>query len=152
MSKGFSITESLTACTATPGDTSISIAGVAARRIEVTGFIVGALGTMADAMVQWQLRRFDTADGTGTTLSVEAPADPVDVSLVVVKGNHSAEPTYGSLAIPVNLPCHLRSYGTWTARTGYGQIIPAVATEGFGLVGFEASYVGLLGTTLFWTE
>ena len=65
--KSFSIPESLTNCTTTPGGTSISIAGVAARRIQVSGFIAGALGTMADAMVQWQLRRFDTADGTGTT-------------------------------------------------------------------------------------
>ena len=152
MAKGFSITESLTACTATPGDTSISIAGVAARRIEVTGFIAAILGTTADSMAQWQLRRFDTADGTGTTLSVEAAADPVDASLVVCKGNHTAEPTYGSLMIPVNYPCHLRNTAIWRAEASFPQIIPAVATEGFGLVGFDAAYVGLLGTTLFWKE
>lgn len=152
MTKAFSINESLTAMTATPGDTSISIAGVAARRITVTGFIAGALGTMADAMAQWQLRRFDTADGTGTTLATEAPSDPVDASLVVCKGNHTVEPTYGSLPIPVNYPCHLRATAMWHARPGNGLIIPAVATEGIGLVGFEATYTGLVGTTLFWEE
>ena len=152
MAKGFSVQESATACTATPGDTSISLAGVAARRIKVVGFIAGHLGTMTDETIQWQLRRFDTADGTGTTLSVEAPADPVDVSLVVAKGDHSVEPTYGSLPIPVNFPVHLRGTAIWNARPGYEQIIPAVVTEGFGLVAFAAAYTGLLGTTLFFTE
>ena len=152
MGKGFSVQESLQACTTTPGVTSISLAGVAARRIQVTGFIAGHLGTMADETIQWQLRRFDTADGTGTALGVEAPADPVDVSLVVAKGNHSVEPTYGSLAIPVNFPVHLRGTAIWNVRPGYEQKIPAVATEGFGLVAFAAAYAGLLGTTLFFTE
>jgi len=106
---------------------------------------------MADAVAQWQLRRFDTADGTGTALA-ETPDDKLDTALCVAKGNHSAEPTYGSLAIPVVYPAHLRATAVWQARPGRGIIIPAVATEGVGLVCFEATYTGLLGTTLFWEE
>jgi len=151
MPKGFSAKDVAQACTTTPGVTSISLAGHASLRAVVTGFIGCALGTMADAVAQWELRRFDTADGTGTALT-ETPDDKLDTALCVAKGNHSVEPTYGSLDIPVVYPAHLRATAVWQSRPGRGIIIPAVATEGVGLVAFEATYTGLLGTTIFWEE
>jgi len=140
------------AVTASPGDTVVSLTSAATIRPAVYELILGTTGTPGDQAIEWQLRRFDTADGTGDALA-EQPVDPADpAALATAKGNHTVEPTYGSLAIPLILGIHQRATFHWRAMQGRGIKIPAVATEGVGIVPFNASYIGLATATMFWEE
>lgn len=140
------------AMTATPGDTVLSYQSTTAIRPALFELIVGTTGTPADNAIEYRLKRFDTADGTADALTAD-PVDPGDPAAVgTLQGNHTAEPTYGSLGQPLIFGLHQRATFRWIAAPGREIKIPAVATEGLGLVGFNGTYTGLYIGTIFWEE
>ena len=140
------------AMVATPGDSVLSYQATVAIRPAFFEIIVGTTGSPDDKSIEYRLKRFDTADGTGDGLTGD-PLDPGDpAALGTLQGNHSAEPTYGSLGQPLIFGLNQRATFRWIAAPGREIKSPAVATEGLGLVGFNASYVGLYTGTIFWEE
>ena len=153
MTRSYFAIDKLQQITTTPGVTSLGLNASTTLRPAVTEMIVSTLGLGQDKMIHWELRRFDTSVGTGTALT-EFPVDPEDAGALksAALGNHSSEPTYGSLAIPLSIGVHQRNFLHWRAAQNRGIPIPAVATEGLGVVPFHADSTVLVATTLYWEE
>lgn len=140
------------AMTSTPGDSVLSYQSATTIRPRFFEFIVGTTGAAADNAIEYRFGRFDTADGAGDTLTPAAldQADPV--ALGVAQGNHGTEPTYVANEESVIVGINQRATFRWIASPGREFVAPATATEGFGLVGFNGTYVGLYTGTMFWEE
>ena len=131
--------------------TSLGLNASITLRPAVTEMIVSTLRTAQYKMIHWEMRRFN-AVGTGTALD-KFPVDPEDAAAKSsALGNHSSEPTYGSLAIPLSIGVHQRNFLHWRAAQNRGIPIPAVATEGIGIVPFHVDSTVLVATTLYWEE
>ena len=140
------------ALASTPGTSVLSVQSATTIRPALYELITGNTGTPADAAIECRLKRFDTSDGTGDSPDVD-PVDPGDpASLTTVQGNHSGEPTYGSLGEPLIFGLNMRATFRWIAAPGREIKAAAIATEGWGFVCFHASQTTLYTCTLFWEE
>ena len=136
---------------ASPGATLITLQSAATIRPVLTEFTITAGGTMADATIQYLVRRFDTDDGTGTAVTPR-PVDTLDgASVVVVQSNHTAEPSSFTMSM-MDLYAHLRGILTWRSRTGRGLVLPAVAREGIGITPIHATQTNAVAATVFFEE
>lgn len=134
------------------GNTALSYQSTTAIRPALFELLTGNLGTPADAAIDCLLKRFDTADGTGDSPGSDAldPGDPAAAG--VVQGNHSVEPTYGSLANPLHFGLNMRATFRWIAAPGKEIKAPAIATEGWGFQSIHASQTTEFTCTLMWEE
>lgn len=137
--------------TATPGDSSLSIAGVATARARVSAWTVSMGGTPADNAVRFIAQRF-TAAGTNTGVTPAENDLDGPVALMVAGENHTVEPTYtASGELFDQLPNQRATYRHVLEPRGE-WMIPASATGGIGWVGFHASYTGSIEVTASWWE
>lgn len=137
--------------TATPGDTSLTIAGVATARARVYEFTLSTGGTPADNAITWDAWRF-TAAGTGTALTPSEVDLDGPVALMVCAQDHTIEPTYTATGELFEQIINQRATYRWVAVPGGELMIPASATGGIGWVAFHASYTGSAEVTAAWYE
>lgn len=139
------------AMTATPGDSVLSLVGTTTVRPKIFDLIVGTTGTADDNAIEYRLANH-SADGTGDALT-PTPLDSGDPAAAgAYLGNHSGEPTYTAGEILLLIGLHQRATFRWCAVPGSEIVLPASATAGAGLVGFNGTYVGLYTGTIMFEE
>jgi hypothetical protein len=102
------------------------------RRLRVYDAIVGSEATPADAAILWTFRRC-TAAGTSTGVTPQN-LDPASAATEYDAGeNHTIEPTYTAGAILLNIALNQRATFRWVAAPGGELVMPATASNGFGI-------------------
>lgn len=102
------------------------------RRLRTYDFVVGSEATPADASILWTFRRC-TAAGTNTSVT-PINLDPASATTEYDAGeNHTVEPTYTAGAILYNVPVNQRATYRWVAAPGGELVMPATASNGFGI-------------------
>ena len=102
------------------------------RRLRIYDIILGSEATPADAAILWTVRRCSAA-GTSTAV-VPQNLDPADATTEYDAGeNHSIEPTFTAAAILLNVPLNQRATFRWVAAPGGELVMPATASNGFGI-------------------
>ena len=93
---------------------------------------VGSGAAPADQSSVYNLYRFDTDDGTGTSATAE-PLDPDDPATLTSaqQSNHTGEPSSKGNTL-LRVPLHQRGIYRWVAAPGRGFYANNVATEGLG--------------------
>lgn len=128
---------------ASPTASVLGLTGATTIRPVFLDMIVGSTATPADNALEFIVQRY-TASGTGDAVTPQA-ADPADpASLASSKANHSAEPTYTSGAIMIDIPMNQRATQRWVPSPGREIKIPATANNGLGIQPVHASFTGLV--------
>jgi hypothetical protein len=105
------------------------------RRAKIYDFTLGSEAVPADVANLWRLSRC-TAPGTNTAVT-PSPLDTADAACVTVAGQaNSVEPTYTSSGAIVlaDTPLNQKATYRWIASPGGELVIPATASNGFGLL------------------
>src|SRR5688572_13610070 len=103
-----------------------------ARRLRVFDFILGSEATPADAAILWTGQRCSAA-GTNTSVTPQN-LDPASSTTEYDAGeNHTIEPTFTAGAILLNVPLNQRATYRWVAAPGGELVMPATASNGFGI-------------------
>ena len=119
--------------TNTVSTTALALDGTTTARGFIYDLVVGSNATPADNAGGYDLRRFATANGTGTAV-VPQPLDPADgVALLSGTENHSTEPTYTAAALLLHWAQNQRATFRWVAAPGGELVIPATSDSGIGL-------------------
>lgn len=102
------------------------------RRLKVEDVSFGSEATPADAAILWTFQRA-TAAGTNTSVT-PVMLDPASVATEYDAGeNHTVEPTYTAGAILGNFPLNQRATFRWVSSPGFQWVMPATASNGFGI-------------------
>jgi hypothetical protein len=102
------------------------------RRLRVFDVILGSEATPADAAILWTFQRCSAA-GTSTGVTPQN-LDPGSSTTEYDAGeNHTIEPTYTAGAILLNVPLNQRATFRWVAAPGAEWVMPATASNGFGI-------------------
>lgn len=102
------------------------------RRLRVYDAIIGSEATPADAAILWSFRRCSAA-GTSTGVTPQN-LDPASATTEYDSGtNHTIEPTYTASAFLLNIPLNQRATFRWVAAPGGELVMPATASNGFGI-------------------
>ncbi len=135
-----------------PTASILGLESAATIRPAIYDLVFGSSQSPADNAIQWLLQRF-TGSGTGTAV-VEMPLDPNDPAslLATSKSNHTAEPTYTSAEILLDIVANQRSTQRWVAAPGSELKMPATANNGLGLQPVHSSFTGLVECTILHVE
>jgi hypothetical protein len=129
----------------------LGLTSTAAIRPRIYDLIFGSNATPADNALNWLLQRY-TAAGTATAVTPQ-PLDPADPAATASAGeNHTAEPTYTSNAILLNISANQRSTQRWVASPGGELVLPATAANGVGVQPVHSSFTGEVQTTIHYEE
>jgi hypothetical protein len=102
------------------------------RRLRVYDAMFGSEATPADAAILWTFRRCSAA-GTSTSVTPQN-LDPASATTEYDAGeNHTVEPTFTAGAILLNVPLNQRATYRWVAAPGGELVMPATASNGFGI-------------------
>lgn len=102
------------------------------RRLRVYDAMFGSEATPADAAILWTFRRCSAA-GTNTSVTPQN-LDPASSTTEYDAGeNHTIEPTFTAGAILLNVPLNQRATYRWVAAPGGELVMPATASNGFGI-------------------
>ena len=149
MSRRYSIDGAQAVASAT--DSVLGLTSATTIRPEIYDFIFGSSASPADNAVQWLLQRY-TAAGTATAVTPQ-PLDPADPAALAAAGeNHTAEPTYTSNEILLNIVSNQRSTQRWVAAPGGNLKCPATAANGIGVQPVHSSFTGSVETTIHFVE
>lgn len=137
--------------TAAPGDSTLSIQGITTERERIYDMIFSQGSTPADVVCEWLVRRFDTADGTGTAVTPEPLDSDAPASSVTVQEDHTVEPTDAGVIPILDFDLNQRATFRWVAAPGGELMIPAIATEGIYWTEI-GTYAGITRVTAHWDE
>ena len=102
------------------------------RRLRSYDIMIGSEATPADAAILWTFRRCSAA-GTSTGVTPQN-LDPASATTEYDAGeNHTIEPTYTAGAILLNIPLNQRATFRWVAAPGGELVMPATASNGYGI-------------------
>lgn len=102
------------------------------RRLRVYDMMFGSEATPADAAILWTIRRCSAA-GTSTAVTPQN-LDPASATTEYDAGeNHTVEPTFTAGAVLLNVPLNQRATFRWVAAPGGELVMPATASNGFGI-------------------
>lgn len=136
---------------ASPTDSCLGLTSAATIRPAIYDIVFGSNATPADNALNWLLQRY-TAAGTATAVTPQ-PLDPDDPAALASAGeDHTAEPTYTSNAILLNISANQRSTQRWVASPGGELKCPATAANGLGLQPVHASFTGEVQATMHFEE
>lgn len=138
--------------TAAPGDSVISVQGVTTTRWRLYDILFSQGAAPADTIIEWLIRRFDTADGTATAV-VPAPLDSgAPASALTAQEDHTVEPTVVAATELIDEDLNQRASFRWVAAPDGEFVGPAVATEGIFGTPISATYAGIARLTFHWLE
>lgn len=137
--------------TGTASKTAVTIIAASTVRPRIYEYIVGltTAPNSTDQQLEYAAGRTTTA-GTAGSNPTPNPVDPADVASTATAGiTHSAEPTYASTYFD-DLAMNQRAQFRFVANPGYEYVIPATASNCFGLknVAITATSI-ILGTAKF---
>ena len=137
--------------TNTASTTVLAIDGTTTSRGAIYDLLLGSDATPADNAAQWNLKRFGTANGTGTAV-VPQPLDAADgVARLQGTQDHSVEPTYTTTAL-MEWGQNQRATFRWVAAPGGELIIPATSDAGIGLISQVATSAVNMNATFHYSE
>ena len=137
--------------TASPGDTVVAVEAVGTTRAKLYEVMFGTLGTPADNVLQWLLRRFSAVGTrTGVTPTALDPAAPA--ALLAGAEDHTVEPTYTAGTELLDLGVNQRASWRWVAAPESELVIPASAGAGIGLAPISSGYSGDANGVLHYVE
>jgi hypothetical protein len=152
MSDKYAATAVQDVTTATPGDTALSIQSLTTVRPELYDLVWSHGAAPADTVIQWLVRRFDTADGTATGVT-PGPLDPgAPASGLTVLEDHSVEPTDAGVVPLYDMDLNQRATFRWVAAPGGEIKFSAVATEGIYITPVSTTYALAASVTAHWIE
>lgn len=121
------------------------------RRVRLYELELGAVGTSADNVLEWDVSRM-TAAGTGTTVT-PPPLDPADAAAVTLATvNYTAEPTVTAASSLVYFGMNQRSTFRWVAAPGSELVIPATNLAGLVVRALSSTYTSTASATMLFTE
>ncbi len=145
MARNYSISGTQTVTS--PTDTVLGLTGGTTVRPVIYDLVVGSPATPADNALEFILQRY-TAAGTATSVTPE-PLDPADPAAIATAGqNHTAEPTYTSGKVLLDLVMNQRATQRWVPSPGREIKLPATAANGVGLQPVHASFTGDVTATI----
>lgn len=137
---------------ASPTQTLLTLVSAATIRPKIYDLIMGSNATPADNALEWLLQRFTVAGTAGSSVT-PAPLDPADPAALASAGQaHSAEPTYTSAKVLLDVAMNQRSTQRWVAAPGGELISPATAANGIGVQPIHASFTGSVIATIHFEE
>jgi hypothetical protein len=145
---------------ASPGKSLVLISAATAtlKRLKLFDFSIGpdSQPNATDCSIDWDLSRFTTSVGTGTSGTAN-PYDPADAaSGAVVTLNNTAEPTYSAAGAGLSLwsiGLNQRNSYRWACAPGFEYVVPAVNLNGLGLrAKNSATYTGTGVATMHWQD
>lgn len=149
MSRRYSIDGVQAVASAT--DSVLGLTSATTIRPEIYDLVFGSSATPADNALNWLLQRY-TAAGTATAVTPQA-LDPGDPAALATAGeNHSAEPTYTSNEILLNISANQRSTQRWVAAPGGELKLPATANNGVGVQPVHSSFTGSVESMIHYSE
>lgn len=152
MSDKYAATGSQDVTTTTPGDTTLCIQSLTTVRPELYELIWSHGAAPADTVINWLVRRFNTADGTFDAVT-PAPLDPgAPASGLTVGENHTVEPTDASVTPLIDMDLNQRATFRWIASPGGEIKFSALATEGVYITPVSSTYALAASVTAHWTE
>ena len=138
--------------TGTPGDSVLSIQSLTTNRAEIYDLVFSHGAAAADTVINWLIRRFNTADGTFTAVT-PAPLDPgAPASGLTVGEDHTVEPTDAAVTPLLDFDLNQRATFRWIAAPGGGFKLSAVATEGIYITPVSSTYALASECTMHWDE
>ena len=102
------------------------------RRLRVYDVMVGSEATPADAAILWTFQRCSAA-GTSTGVTPTNLDSASSTTEYDAGENHTIEPTYTATLILLNIPLNQRATFRWVAAPGGELVMPATASNGFGI-------------------
>jgi len=137
----------------TNATTIAQLIGATTIRPKISSIIIGSGATPADQCSGYRLGRTTTA-GTGGTAVTPVEDDPGDpASLATFRTADTGEPTYTANKVLIEFPVNQRATFRWVAVPGHEKIIPAVASNGAGLLGVSPTAAAFTVVTTFeWEE
>jgi hypothetical protein len=139
MPRAYSVNGS--AAVASPTKTTLTVVSTTTIRPSIYDIIMGFTATPADNALEWLYQRF-TAAGTVTAVTPQA-LDPGNPAASATAGkNATAEPTYTSAAVLLDVPMNQRSTQRWVCAPDGELIIPATGANGIGAQPVHASFTG----------
>lgn len=136
---------------ASPTDSCLGLTSASTIKPAVYDIIIGSNATPADNALQWLLQRY-TAAGTATAVTPQALDPDAPAALASAGEDHTAEPTYTSNAIMLNISANQRSTQRWVASPGGEILCPATAANGVGLQPVHSSFTGEVQATMHYEE
>lgn len=151
MADRYSATGNQDVTTVTPGDSVLSVQGITTKRWKLYDIVFSQGGAAADTVVEWLIRRFDTADGTGTGVTPALLDSDAPASGLTAQEDHTVEPTVVAATELMDFDLNQRATFRWVAAPGGEFIGPAVATEGIFATPI-GGYLGLSRCVFHWEE
>jgi hypothetical protein len=102
------------------------------RRLRVYDVMFGSEATPADAAILWTFQRCSAA-GTSTGVTPTNLDSASSTTEYDAGENHTIEPTYTATLILLNVPLNQRATFRWVAAPGGELVMPATASNGFGI-------------------
>jgi hypothetical protein len=131
-----------------------AISGVSSstvRRQKIFDLLIGAGGTPADNILQWDISRV-TAAGTNTAVT-PVPLDPADAAALTTAGqNHTVEPTVTASTSLFNEYVNQRTAYRWMAVPGAELVFPATSAAGWTFRALSPGYTNSAGGTVYIEE
>lgn len=149
----YSVTGEDPATTATPGDTALNlIATTTTHRMKVYYFAISAGGTMADQLSRWIVQRSTVVgtEGAGVVPVAFDEGDPASIG--DGSEGHTVEPTYTSATEFWDADVHVRATPQVQLQPDSHIVLPAVAANGVGMVGFSSNYTGTGHATMYFID
>ena len=133
-------------------DTTIILEGVAVTRGKIYEILI-ACETAIDAMMRHTVRRFDTAEGSGTGFTpIKLDPDGPAAQMTCI-ADLTVEPTYIADAFLIRVPVNARATFRWVAAPGGELLVPAAINEGIGVYSQDiAAATPDVATTIHWEE
>lgn len=155
MSDRYSATGLQDVATVSPGDSALSIQSTTGDRPEIYDLLFSQGSAPADTVIKWLVRRFDTADGTGTAVVPVALDAGAPASGLVAQEDHTVEPTVVAATEFLDFDLNQRATFRWVAAPGGEIKLAAVATEGAFVTPLSPAsggYLGICSVTAHWLE
>lgn len=138
--------------TATPGDSVLHLQTITTNRAEIYDLVFSHGAAAADTVINWLVRRYNTADGTFTSVT-PAPLDPgAPASGLVCGEDHTAEPTDASVVPLLDFDLNQRATFRWIAAPGGEIKLSASADTGIYITPVSSTYALASECTMHWNE
>ena len=137
--------------TASPGDTALSVEGVALTRGRLYDAIVGHGGTPADNVIAWLVRR-GTLTGTDTAVTPQQLDGDGPAAQITAGEDHSAEPTFAAGSELLDFPLNQRATFRWVVAPNGEIVVAAAVTDIIGFTPISAAYASTAEATAMWRE
>ena len=153
MGDKYAATGLITAVTATPGDTALTVHSLGTTKRGLLYELIFSQGAApADNIIEWLVRRL-TALGTEGAAVVPAPLDTGAPAAILDAGEgHTLEPTYTAATELLDFDLNQRATFRFVAAPGGEFRIPAVANAGIGITPISAAYAGIGRAVAHWEE